>query len=358
MRRSGVFAAALLGFLGAARASATGLPNRWESFGPFPSVQISRAGRFADWALAIAVVPDDPQTIYAGYNGGVYKTSDGGVTWTVVFTDSVGGPGLNTRPIQGLSLDSGDPSTVFAVTSDSIQRTRNAGITWQPVLVSEGVSALSPVLDGAAVFACATSNSSGVRVSLRSVDRGDTWTEMPDLGAKVVQAFAVDSSAPQTVWAAVSDDPAGTAVYRSTDGGATWLPRGSGILSTRIEDLVIDSAAGTLYVATSDAGVFRTSDEGASWQAVNEGLPAAEIEHLAVGSGSAIYASTRQQGIYRSVDGGGTLATGVGFRSSRVTSIFADASSTTLYAGATGGLLRIDLVVRHHLRERIRDRSA
>ena len=341
MRSSGVLAAALLGFLGAGRASATSPPNRWESLGPFPYVDIP-SGSGADWALAIAVVPDDPQTIYAGYNAGVYKTSDGGSTWTVVFTDNVGGVPPNTRPVQGLSIDRGDPSTVFAVTTDSIQRTRNAGLTWQPVLVSEGVSAISPVLDGAAVFACATNNGSGARASLRSLDRGDTWTEMPDLGAKVVKAFAVDSSAPQTVWAAVSEDPAGSAVYRSTDGGATWAPRGSGILSTRIEALVFDSAAGTLYVSTSDAGVFRTSDEGASWQAVNEGLPAAEIEHLAVGSGSAIYASTRQQGIYRSVDGGAHW-TGVGFRNSIVTSIFADASSPTFYTGVIGGLLRIEL---------------
>ena len=188
MRSSGVLAAALLGFLGAGRASATSPPNRWESLGPFPYVDIP-SGSGADWALAIAVVPDDPQTIYAGYNAGIYKTSDGGVTWTVVFTDNVGGVPPNTRPVQGLSIDRGDPSTVFAVTTDSIQRTRNAGLTWQPVLVSEGVSALSPVLDGAAVFACATNNGGGARASQRSVDRGDTWTEMPDLAVKVVKAF-------------------------------------------------------------------------------------------------------------------------------------------------------------------------
>ncbi len=340
MRSSGVLAAALLGLLGAARALATDAPNRWESFGPFPYVQIP-LGTVADSALAIAVDPTDPQTIYAGYNAGIYKTIDGGAAWTVVFTDSIGGFPPNARPILGLSLDSGDPSTVFAVTTDSIQRTRNAGITWQPVLVSEGVSAISPALDGAAVFACASNNGSGARASLRSADRGDTWTEMPDLAAKVVKAFAVDSSAPQAVWAAVSEDPAGTAVYRSTDGGATWEPRGSGILSTRIEDLVIDSAAGVLYVATSDAGVFRTSDEGASWQAVSEGLPAAAIEHLAVGAGSAIYASTHLDGIHRSVDGGAHWLP-AGFRGSRVASIFADPSSTTFYTGILGGLLRID----------------
>ena len=143
MRRGGVVAAAFLGFVGAARASADSPPNRWESFGPFPYVEIP-LGTVADSALAIAVVPDDPQTIYAGYNKGVYKTTDGGATWTVVFQDNVGGVPANTRPILRLAIDSGDPSTVFAVTSDSIQRTRNAGLTWQPVLVSEGVSAISP----------------------------------------------------------------------------------------------------------------------------------------------------------------------------------------------------------------------
>ena len=151
MRSSGVLAAALLGFLGAAHASATGSLNRWESIGPFPYVDIP-SGSGADWALAIAVVPDDPQTIYAGYNAGVYKTSDGGSTWMVVFTDNVGGVPPNTRPVQGLSIDRGDPSTVFAVTTDSIQRTRNAGLTWHPGLMSPQVAAstvwqVRPLLD-------------------------------------------------------------------------------------------------------------------------------------------------------------------------------------------------------------------
>ena len=171
MRRSGVLAAALLVLLGAARASAIGPPNRWESFGPFPYVQIP-LGTVADSALAIAVDPTDPQTIYAGYNAGVYKTADGGATWTVVFTDFIGGFPPNARPILALSLDRGDPSTVFAVTSDSIQRTRNAGLTWQPVLVSEGVSAISPVLDGAAVFAARRQRQRRSRQSAQRRSRG------------------------------------------------------------------------------------------------------------------------------------------------------------------------------------------
>ena len=338
MRKSVVLAMALLSVLAAT--TVLGLPaNRWESFGE--DVRIAN-GSVLDTAQAIALDPGDPRIVYAGYNRGVYKTTDDGVTWELVFQDRAGGPTLPfARPIVALSLDRGDPSTVFAVTTDSIQRTRNAGFTWQPVLVSEGVSAISPLLAGADVYASARNNASHARASLRSSDRGETWTPMPDLAGKLVRAFAVDAGHPQTVWAAVSQDPDGSAVYRTTDGGTTWTARG-GIPSSLVNDLIVDSESGFVYVATADAGIFKSVNSGGSWEAVNDGLPHAAIEHLAVGSGSALYAQTFLEGVLRSTDGGAHWIP-AGFRGYRVGSIFADSSSPTLYAGILGALMRIDL---------------
>ncbi|HVU93517.1 MAG TPA: hypothetical protein VHC23_14885 [Jatrophihabitans sp.] len=100
---------------------------------------------------------------------------------------------------------------------------------------------------------------------------------------------------PDTVYAGVQD----AALFRSTDGGASWSElaglreHGSGpqwqpgagglCLHTIVLDPEDDQR---MYVAISAAGVFRTEDGGATWQPVNKGLlsngipsPAAEVGH-------------------------------------------------------------------------------
>jgi photosystem II stability/assembly factor-like uncharacterized protein len=100
---------------------------------------------------------------------------------------------------------------------------------------------------------------------------------------------------PDTVYAGVQD----AALFRTTDGGATWQelsglrhhgsgdhwqPGAGGLC---LHTIVLDpSDANRMFVAISAAGVFRTDDGGASWNPINKGLlsngipsPAAEVGH-------------------------------------------------------------------------------
>lgn len=313
--------------------------NRWDSLGL--NSTLSSQGQGSVTNSHIAIDPGNPSTIYVGNERGVWKSSDGGSNWVLAFQDAFGGIPPGVRPVLGLEMERGDSSTLFAVTTDSIQRTRNGGTTWSPVLVSPGISALSPILPGAAMYACLIDTLNGPRYSVKSDDRGTTWARIPGLEGKTILAFAIDPADPSRVWAAVSLDPQGAAIYASADGGTTWEARSDGIPTLRSTDLVVDpDTPGTLYLATADAGVYRTEDGGASWVPASEGLPAAEIVDIVAGAGSSVYAATFQDGVYRSDDGGAHWLP-AGFRGTRVGGLGLDSGSRTLYAGVVEGLLRI-----------------
>ncbi len=316
--------------------------NSWQSL-PIPAT-MPNSNVWASTS-SVAVDPTDSLTIYAGNERGIYKSVDGGVSWAFVFSDQSGTIFLTVGTITDLSIDEDDPSTVFAATSrGNVFRTRDGGAHWVPVLVADGgISALSESRSAGSIYVCSSSAlTGGVRTSQRSADHGTTWTEMPDLADKNVQAFAVQASDPQVVWAAVSGAPSGAAVYRSQDGGATWSARGSGLAATILTSLAIDSNdPNTLYASSSDAGVFKTSDGGESWTPVNAGLTTSQISKVVTGPPGTpvVYASTQQDGIFRTEDGGARWVES-GAQSVRVNTIAFDPSRPTLYAGIIGGLLR------------------
>ena len=94
---------------------------------------------------------------------------------------------------------------------------------------------------------------------------------------------ACDPNDPNTVWALTSNLPDPTnasvdpaqGVYKSTDGGATWISVNDGILRYELNAFDISICASNtdiVYIATNVEGIFKTTDGGASWTAVNSGI--------------------------------------------------------------------------------------
>lgn len=100
----------------------------------------------------------------------------------------------------------------------------------------------------------------------------------PPAGADVV------TSSPQQTEVAFA--AAGTTIYRTGDGGATWQEAGQ--LTSPARSLVVTAGDSPLLLAgTATAGVFRSFDGGATWQAANDGLgmtPGAILEVNALGA--------------------------------------------------------------------------
>jgi photosystem II stability/assembly factor-like uncharacterized protein len=134
--------------------------------------------------------------------------------------------------------------------------------------------------------------------------------------------------------------PAGGAIYRSTDSGASWTAVNNGLPKIMppspflplIFTLVFN---GTDIYAGTGSGVFRSTNNGAYWSAVNNGLTNVNVYALAV-NGTNFFAGTRNGGVFRSTDSGGSwTAVNNGLTNLNIY-VFA-VSGTDLFAGTLGG---------------------
>ncbi len=296
----------------------------------------------------LVIDPNNPKTIYAvcflGSGStltGIYRSSDGGDTWTAV----------NEVPdgqIPPLAIDLQDSSTVYAgSTGSGLYKSVDGGKTW--IHSSRGISGVGVYgltvdrSDSRIVYA---STAQGV---FESADGGSTWSLK--LSDPTYWPVVIDPSNPTTIYVAAGD------VLRSTDGGENWR-RLDGVRN--IVSLAIDPRnPKTLYAGEFNSpygapvpvtGVFRTDDGGETWKPANVGLPtspttfgfvAVDPKNSATVYAAAVYGSLSPEGVvYRSTDGGGTWT-----RISNewtITALVLDTQHTgTIYAGtAARGLLK------------------
>ncbi len=105
----------------------------------------------------------------------------------------------------------------------------------------------------------------------------------------------------------------GGGVFKSTDGGSTWINASKGLGWLNHDSLAVDPVdTNIIYAGTHGRGVYKSLDGGKSWFEVNEGIyPDSVVYTLAVSPGnhSLVYAGTRRNNslngtLYKTVDGG------------------------------------------------------
>lgn len=156
----------------------------------------------------VAIVPSDPQWVYANSNrGGLIVSHDGGRTWPQTPEDCV----YQFRgERQALAVDPTDPSTAYAGARGAIRKTKDGSSTHRTIPISTA-------------------------------------------GERAITAIAIDPTTPQRVYAAASDGypaPETSSVFVSTDAGETWSKIAD---MAGVNDLLVDGE-GTAYAATT-AGV-------------------------------------------------------------------------------------------------------
>jgi len=182
----------------------------------------------------------------------LYKSTDAGRTFAAASAD------LNEKNVHKLVVHPTDANTVWAATSRGLYKSSNGGTTWT-LLGLSGKNVIAVAVNTATNTLVASEQDVGVWLSENG---GTSWSGPKNTGFTNanprIMAFAFDPTGARTVYA--GDYYSG--VYRSTDNGSTWSPYPNasmtGLSFKAVRDLTI--ANGILYAGTEGGGVFRYGD--------------------------------------------------------------------------------------------------
>jgi uncharacterized repeat protein (TIGR02543 family) len=301
----------------------------------------------------LAVDPVHSSTLYATTAGGLFRSKDSGATWTAIngrFSSVPDYFGIvsDFSNMTCFAINPKSPSTMFAGTNEGVFRTVDGGTTWtecgtipaqsaQPAINSIAIDPLTPTT------LYVSTNGYGV---FRSVNNGGSWKGInSDLTRnQICWEIAVDPKRPTTVYAVTQSH-----VCRSIDSGATWTTLGKGSTLEEVSYLAIDPLTPTTLYAIGYVNSFsrrvilRSVNGGSTWKALSMHIDSAARVELVIGSktSSTLYVRT-DNSVLLSTDRGDTWkAIGAGLANKTVNSIAIDPKiPTTLYAGTNSGLFR------------------
>jgi photosystem II stability/assembly factor-like uncharacterized protein len=292
--------------------------------------------------FAIAIHPTNPQVVYVGDElHGIYKTTDGGSSWTlknVGFAD-----GVRIATCESLAIDPSHPETVYAGAANGIFKTTNGGGSWT------NIHSVSP--PGYQVVVIDPTNAQNLLAGpgpegiVRSGNGGASWTASttPCCQLPYTYGLAVSPANPTVVYASAEG-----AALKSTDAGANFDFASIGIDRRFLYVAVTDPGSpGTVFIGGA-GGIFRSDVGGESWRPLLSGLPAnSSAFSLAVDSADpdTVYAGINfDGGVYKSANGGTSwnpAGTGLPNKSQVRRLQASPAAGGTVYAGlASGGIFK------------------
>ena len=266
---------------------------------PFRSIGPAvHGGRLHD----VEALPNDAATVYVvGASSGVWKSTNRGITWTSIFDDqpvSTGGD---------IAIFPGNPNILWLGTGEQNNRqssswgngmykSMDAGKTWTHIGL-EGTAAIAKVRlhpgDPNVAYVAAAGNlwkTGADRGVYKTSDGGRTWTKSLYVDSLTgATDLVMDPSDPNTLYAAMyqrlrqpwgyNGGGPGSAIYKTTDGGATWRKLTNGIPEGdkgRI-GLAIAQTYPRMLLATIEhptgSGTYRTEDGGETWTRANTTNP-------------------------------------------------------------------------------------
>jgi photosystem II stability/assembly factor-like uncharacterized protein len=305
----------------------------WRLIGPF------RGGRVE----TVTGIPNDPLTYYMGsVGGGVWKTTDAGVTWE---------PLWNKEPVSSIgavAVAYSQPNIVYVGTGeacprgdisygDGMYKSTDAGKSWQHIGLTDtrhiGKILVDPQ-DPNRIFVAALGHvysPNSERGVFRSTDGGQSWTKVLYKNDTTGAADLIfDPTNPQilyaamwtvqrTPWSLTSGGLPDDGLYKSANGGDTWQKLGGsgwphGLLG-KIGVAVFAANPQRVYAlveATGEQkGLYRSEDGGQSWQFVNGEHDLMQrpwyFTHLWPDPKNADTVYIENMGVFRSTDAGKTF---------------------------------------------------
>ncbi|MGD8869820.1 MAG: hypothetical protein PVI01_19520, partial [Gemmatimonadales bacterium] len=313
---------------------------------PISSEQIARlqfrqigpavtGGRIHD----VEALPEDPSTVYlATASGGIWKSTNKGTTWTPVFDDQA------VSTFGDIAIAPSNPDVVWAGTGeqnnrqstswgDGVYRSDDGGATWTHVGLDDtrhiGRIRVHPD-DPDVAYVAALGNlwaPSRARGVFKTVDGGATWQQVlfVDTLTGVVD-LVMDPGDPNTLYAAAyqrlrrtwgfNGGGPGSGIYKTTDGGRSWRELTNGIPEGdkgRIGLAIAESdpqVLNALIEHASEGGTYRSEDGGATWERVNRlDQRPMYYSHIYIDPTNANRVYSLATSFYESEDGGHTFRT-------------------------------------------------
>jgi photosystem II stability/assembly factor-like uncharacterized protein len=236
----------------------------WQELGPVPITNGPYTGRVS----AIACSKTNANVYFvAGADGGVWRTTDGGTTWTPR-TDQ-----MPTTAMGALAIDPTNDNIIYAGTGEANYANHSRY--------------------GLGVF--------------KSTDGGDTWVQLAEstFAGRCFSKIVINPQNPQILYASITraggfpemaaakGHPGATGplgVFRSDDGGVTWVQLAGGLPNLSATDLAMDptnpsilyAAIGHIFGNFSN-GIYRTSNGGTSWTKLGgTGWPTSTLGRISV----------------------------------------------------------------------------
>ena len=265
-------------------------------------------------AANIVYSPSDPDVLYLGIEvntHSMYKSTDGGHTWTLLHTDD---------HAKDVAVHPTNPDIAFVTDSQKVWRTTSGGRIVYPIPEGTHPSGFERVLENSypagpsetsfSTIAIAPSNTDVVYTTIkgatrpggrtgqlfRSTDGGASFMEV---GGKVptFNALLVHPQDDRRVFVGSADG-----VYISQDAGGSFIP-----LASWSNVVSLDSVDGHIIFAGGSRGILRSEDGGTSWTEQSQGLPETRVlrVRIARSSPNVVWATTAN-GVARSDDGGKT----------------------------------------------------
>lgn len=264
---------------------------KWRGIGPALT-----SGRIADFA----VNPENHSEWYVAVaSGNVWKTSNNGTTFKPVF-DKYG-----TYSTGVIRIDPNNPNLVWLGTGennhqralaygDGVYKSEDGGESWKNMGLKESRHIGGIVVDprnSSVVFVAAEGSAwgpGGERGLYKTTDGGENWTKVLEISEHTgVNNVVMDPVDPDVMYATseqrrrhvftkIGGGPE-SAVYRSTDGGETWIKSMKGLPKVHIGGMGIDVSPvdrNVVYLiveaAEGKGGFFRSDNRGASWKKMSD----------------------------------------------------------------------------------------
>ncbi|WP_228238070.1 VPS10 domain-containing protein [Allomuricauda sp. M10] len=260
---------------------------KWRNIGPY------RGGR----SVTSTGVVGQPHTYYMGSTGGgIYKTTDDGITW-----ENISDGFLKTGTVGDIAVSETNPNLVVAgmgehpargvMTSmgDGVYKSTDAGKTWKHIGLDKTRHIGDVIIDPTnpdILFVAAQGAQYGPsedRGVYRSLNGGETWEKVLYVDENTgASSLSMDMNNPMILYAAMwqhrrypwtmESGGASSGLYKSTDGGTTWtkmdkgIPKEFGKSGISVSRANSDIVYVVLEAEGEKGGVYKSVDAGKTWQ--------------------------------------------------------------------------------------------